>query len=56
MKPYVLKHGSPDMSCVVMTTCKGKHKVNRVTQKHSWIGLDDEGLNCSEFAFPTQAV
>lgn len=22
MKPYVLKHGSPDMSCVVMTTCK----------------------------------
>lgn len=42
MKPYVLKHGSPDMSCVVMTTCKGKHKVNRVMQKHSWIGLDDD--------------
>lgn len=34
-----MKHGSPDMSCVVMTTCKEKPKVNRVLQK-SWIGLN----------------
>lgn len=26
--PYVLKQGSPDMSCVVMTTCKRKDKNN----------------------------
>lgn len=38
MNSYVLKHGSPDISCVVMTTCNDKHKVNRVMQ--NMLGLD----------------
>lgn len=30
---YVLKQGSPDISCVVMMTCNSKNNVNRDIHK-----------------------